>query len=241
MTGDADGSGENERDDADAPDEPDTPHRQDDDGSGDGSDESDAFDGPGDDRSGDRSDHPPSEETVAALLDAARLKERDRMGWVERGVPDPESVAAHSWGVTFLALVVADDWAAAAGESVDLDRVLALALVHDLAEAETGDIPEPAASAEGRHRRERPVMEAFADRLGVELDALWTEAETADSPEARLVREADKLEMALQACRYAQRADDPEQFEPFFESAAERVETDYAKELLQQIRRVDRC
>ena len=180
----------------------------------------------------------PDAETVAALVDATRLKERDRTGWVDRNVPDPESVAAHSWGVTFLAVVIADDWAAATGTPLDRARVCRLALVHDLAEAETGDVPErpDTIAAAERRRRERPVMTAFAEALGVDVDAWWEAAETGDEPEARLVREADKLEMALQACRYARRADDPERFAPFFDSAADRVETDYATALLDQLR-----
>ena len=66
------------------------------------------------------------------------LKRTKRTGWLDRGVPaaETESVADHSFRVALLA------WLAAPGEpALDRDRVLKLALLHDLAEAVTGDEP----------------------------------------------------------------------------------------------------
>lgn len=73
---------------------------------------------------------------------AFRLKDEPRGGWVLRGVSAPESVADHSWGTAFLCLL----YAAEAG--VDRDRAVAMALIHDLAEAETGDIVARADAAD---------------------------------------------------------------------------------------------
>src|SRR5260221_8313896 len=64
---------------------------------------------------------------------AARLKDVRRQGWVDRGVPDAESVADHSYGVALLA------WAVARARGLDGERALLIAIVHDLAEAEVGD------------------------------------------------------------------------------------------------------
>ncbi len=36
-----------------------------------------------------------------------QLKNTVRTGWVQRGVPEAESVAAHSYGVTFITLILA--------------------------------------------------------------------------------------------------------------------------------------
>ena len=59
------------------------------------------------------------------LLEALGLKALPRTGWVRTGVPAPESVAAHSWGVSWLVLVLLPP---------HLDRHLALAyaVLHDL-------------------------------------------------------------------------------------------------------------
>ena len=68
-----------------------------------------------------------------------RLKTLPRTGWLHCGVPpaEAESVADHALRTTLLAWL-----AAAAAPDLDRDRVLKLALVHDLAEALAGD-PTP--------------------------------------------------------------------------------------------------
>lgn len=82
-------------------------------------------------------------EGVLHLLELAyaamRLKDEPRAGWVMHGVHDPESVAAHSWGTAYLCLL----FAAEAG--VDAARAVAMAVVHDIAEAKTGDFAARAA------------------------------------------------------------------------------------------------
>src|SRR6056297_2108276 len=77
--------------------------------------------------------------TLDALLDAYALKDERRTGWQLRGIDAPESVAAHAWGVAYLVLALGDRFR---GElpDIDLDRALRLAVVHDVAEAETGDV-----------------------------------------------------------------------------------------------------
>jgi len=64
---------------------------------------------------------------------AGSLKEVRRKGWVDRGVPDAESVADHSYRVALLA------WALARTRGLDAERAMLIGLVHDLAEAEVGD------------------------------------------------------------------------------------------------------
>ncbi len=41
------------------------------------------------------------------IAEAGKLKRIPRTGWVESGVPDPESVADHSFRVALIALVLA--------------------------------------------------------------------------------------------------------------------------------------
>ena len=59
---------------------------------------------------------------------------------------------------------------------------------------------------------------------GAELRALWRDFEAAQTPEARLVRELDVIEMTAQARRYARGGVlRPADAEPFIASARERV------------------
>jgi hypothetical protein len=71
---------------------------------------------------------------------AAKLKSVPRTGWLDRGLDSlrVESVADHSFGVALLAWICALQ-RQAEGAEIDPERVLKLALIHDLAEAETGD------------------------------------------------------------------------------------------------------
>jgi putative hydrolase of HD superfamily len=174
--------------------------------------------------------------TAKALLGlvqfAAKLKFVPRTGWLDRGV-EPlrvESVADHSFGVALLAWVCALQ-RCAEGVAIDPTRVLELALIHDLAEAEIGDSTpyDPAdipgehdaearrAFLEKRHPRdpdrrdakradEEAVMRALIATLPgatqSELGELWDELRLGTSSEARFVKQVDRLETFLQSRLY---------------------------------------
>ena len=170
---------------------------------------------------------------LLALANAAMsLKAEPRTGWLDRGVnPDwVESVADHSFGVALLA------WAGAmerrhAGAALDPTRVMMLALIHDLSEAATGDLPpyeaaavpgeaDPAARREFLNRRhvrgaanaaakranEDTAMTGFLETLSPATRAalidLWEELQAGASREAQFVKQVDRLETFLQSRRY---------------------------------------
>lgn len=149
---------------------------------------------------------------IDTLLEAFALKEVPRTGWRRRGMHDVESVAAHSWGMAWLVLVLAPP-------HLDRERMLVYALLHDLAEAWTGDIP-PQDGVRDKGARERAAMTELFDQLGrQDLLDVWLAYEERQDDEARFVHQLDRLDMALQARRYASALDPAE----FFRSAAERV------------------
>jgi len=146
---------------------------------------------------------------IKLLTELMRLKAVPRLGWLLRGVRDVESVAAHSFGVAFIAMLIADR-ARQRGMRVDVERLLRLALLHDLTEARTGDLPstiksyyEPAAL---KAADERVAVEMLADLgpLGEQYLELWRDYEHRASLEARIVKAADKLDLLLQAREYEQ-------------------------------------
>ncbi|OYR56353.1 phosphohydrolase, partial [Halorubrum sp. E3] len=71
-----------------------------------------------DDRDADADDG--RDAALDAVLAAYDLKDERRTGWQLRGVDDPESVAAHSWGVAYLVVTLGDRLAADL-PGVDLD------------------------------------------------------------------------------------------------------------------------
>jgi putative hydrolase of HD superfamily len=163
--------------------------------------------------------------TLDELFEAARLKAVDRAGWVRVGVPSPESVAAHSWGIGWLVLALLP---------ADLDRgkALAYAILHDLPEVRVGDLtPADGVGADDKARREHAAM-AVLCRSRPDLLALFEDYERQADPEARFVKQLDRLDMAIQAVIYAGDADTRE----FVESAARVVDHPALMPLMAEIR-----
>jgi putative hydrolase of HD superfamily len=124
------------------------------------------------------------------ILEWLELKNVTRAGWVRAGVANPESVAAHSWGMSMLALKLCP-------EGLDLARVLSLCLVHDLPEVRVGDLT-PHDDCSTKAEDERAAMVALAP----EWIDLFDEYEQGSTPEAMFVKQLDKLDMGLQAKVY---------------------------------------
>ena len=65
---------------------------------------------------------------------ALGLKRVRRTGWVESGLRKVESVADHSFSLAIISMIASEMW------RLDVDRAVRMALIHDLAEAYTGDL-----------------------------------------------------------------------------------------------------
>jgi putative hydrolase of HD superfamily len=142
---------------------------------------------------------------LAALIELQRLKRLDRTGWTLRGLPSgTESVAAHSFGVGIIAMMLADE-IKIRGLELDAERVLKMALLHDWAEARVGDMPRTATNYFGAEARKKAEAAAFADIVGdlgaaaSEYQDLYEDYERRESLEARLVKAADIVDLLIQA------------------------------------------
>jgi putative hydrolase of HD superfamily len=136
------------------------------------------------------------------------LKMLPRTGWLQRGVANGESVAEHTFGVAALALLVGDQV-----PDIDRGRLLAIALLHDMAEVLIGDLPassrrffSTAAKKEAEHQAMIELLNGLPQ--AEEYLALWSEYAHRASGEARLVKQLDRLEMLAQALAY-ERAGNP--------------------------------
>jgi len=124
-----------------------------------------------------------------------------RAGYVLRGVAEPESVAAHSHFVALMALLFVEQFP----DHYNRDRLLAMALVHDLAEARLMDIPMPYADAylkEAKQKAEQAITEHLMQGLPGDLAALHAEFDAATTPEAKLLRGLDKAQMMIKVWCY---------------------------------------
>lgn len=136
-----------------------------------------------------------------SLLHLLSLKQVLRQGWRRfDALPEAavESVADHSYGVMLLCWLFCP-------KGLDRLKVLELALLHDLAEVETGDLtPADRIPTEDKHARERDAMAKLLEgwvQQG-EATALLEEYQAGQTAEARFVKGVDKLDMALQSLAY---------------------------------------
>jgi len=152
---------------------------------------------------------------TSQLDELNHLKQLPRTGWLLAGISDPESIADHTCGVAMLAMLLTnqinEDWMSQGiSEPLSLERILCLALVHDMAESVLTDLPRRSTELLGeemKHIAEAKAMaQLFADSSqGDQYTELWAEYSSATTAEARLVKDADKLEMVHQAFCYERR------------------------------------
>ena len=125
---------------------------------------------------------------------AERLKDTPRHCTTSKG--RVESVAEHSWRISLMAFLLKDEF-----KDVDMDKVTAMCLIHDLGECFTGDIPTFRKTAENRSTEEN-LLYAWVDTLPAEVSArmraLYKEMEAQETMEARIYKSLDKLEAVIQ-------------------------------------------
>jgi putative hydrolase of HD superfamily len=141
------------------------------------------------------------------LISAGKLKTIPRTGWVDSGVDEPESVADHSYRTALTAMMLSDSM------GLDTCKVMRMALLHDLAEAETGDIT-PMMKMSNHLELENEAMKTILGGLDeaqrVVYWEAWLEYQRNESPEAVLVHDADKIDMILQAYEYMSKSPNTE-------------------------------
>jgi putative hydrolase of HD superfamily len=77
------------------------------------------------------------------------LKRTKRTGWLDNGVKGAESISDHMHRMGVMAMLVNDP-------SINRERCIKMAIVHDLAEAVVGDItPHAGVSKEDKFNREK--------------------------------------------------------------------------------------
>ncbi len=144
-------------------------------------------------------------EVTDLLIHGNNLKQMPRAGWLQRGLVQAENVAGHSFGTIFIALVMSEIIA----QPLSLEKVLAMAVLHDLPEGVTTDIPPSSWQffpSGIKTDVERNAMQAMIGEIPIKqrLMAFWEELQANDSAEANLVHDCDKLDMHLQAFVYEQ-------------------------------------
>ncbi len=142
-----------------------------------------------------------AQKVLRLFLSIHPLDRVPRAGFLLRGVPEPESVSAHSHFLALLAMLYAD----AHPNTYDLGKLLSMALIHDLSEAQLMDIPMPVAEqwmGRAKEDAEKGVFDMLLAPFSPQYIALHDEFLAAQSPEARLLRALDKAQMMLKVVAY---------------------------------------
>ena len=125
---------------------------------------------------------------------AERLKDTPRHCTTSKG--RVESVAEHSWRISLMAFLLRGEF-----PDLDMDRVTAMCLIHDLGECFTGDIPTFLKTKTDEQTEDR-LLEAWVQSLpepvSSEMRALYAEMNAQKTNEAKVYKSLDKLEAVIQ-------------------------------------------
>lgn len=166
-----------------------------------------------------------------------------RRGWVINQIKNPESIADHTFRAAIMGWFLAP-------KKINIERLLKIALIHDLCEVYAGDttpydsvLPgnkkdlkklmktwprfsnhEKKILAEKKCKKETKALNKLISKLPSELKtevrSLWLDYEKGLTPEGRFFKQADRIENFLQAMEYWKRYKKPPQG-PWWEWARE--------------------
>jgi len=174
------------------------------------------------------------DDLVRFLFEAGQLKRVARSGWWLAGIRAPESVAEHSFRCALIG-----HFLARRDGRADVARVTMMCLLNDLHEARINDLHKV-----GQAYIDFPAAEskAFADAVapmaeGAELLALHEEYQRQETREARLAKDADRIECAFQAREYE--AAGCAACRDWFENARGSLTTDAGRALFDALSKAD--
>ena len=125
---------------------------------------------------------------------AERLKDTPRHCTTSKG--RIESVAEHSWRIALMAFLLRGEF-----PDLDMDRVTAMCLIHDLGECFTGDIPTFLKTKTDEQTEDRLLevwVQSLPEPVSSEMRALYAEMNAQETKEAKVYKSLDKLEAVIQ-------------------------------------------
>ena len=162
------------------------------------------------------------------------LKNIPRQGWKDKLDMDyVESVADHSYSTAMMSMVLSDL------EDLDTEKIIKMALLHDLAESIVGDITPDKMNYERKINMENKAMIQILENLPSSISqqyiVLWYDFQKNSSKEANFLHEIDKLEMVFQAKFYLDKGISKEKLRSFFKTANNEIKSEQLRVILSRI------
>ena len=162
------------------------------------------------------------------------LKTIHREGWKKNLQIDyPESVADHSYSVSIMSMILADL------EGLNTEKIIKMALLHDLAESTIGDITPGSMKNNDKITKENNAMKKILMNIPSEIRKpyfkIWDEYQNNSSKESSLLHDIDKLEMAFQAKFYQENGISKEKLVTFYDTAKMGIKNKNLRNILSNI------
>ncbi len=162
------------------------------------------------------------------------LKNIQRTGWKKNlGLKNGESVADHSFSMALMSMILSDL------HNLDTNKILRMALLHDLAESKIGDLAPDEIEKLEKIDKENKTMEKILNDLPSvlrkEYHKIWLEYQTRKSQESVFVHEIDKLEMAFQAIEYLKKGHSKKNLQTFINSAKTEIKNEHLRNILNKL------
>ncbi|NHJ05618.1 MAG: HD family hydrolase [Candidatus Heimdallarchaeota archaeon] len=175
-----------------------------------------------------------ADDITSFFLETSRLKLMLRSGWIFSGVPigNVESIADHSYMISLITLIQCLE-ERRVGKEVDLEKALSMALLHDISESISQDLDRrirqfaPEKYDSFKHDLDINATKKLLEKLPVETSGTllenYLEFQKKESLEARIVAEADRVEVIIQLYNYIKQGTPKDNFPLFFENLSKEV------------------
>ena len=159
------------------------------------------------------------------------LKNIPRQGWKDKlQIDNVESVAEHTYSTAIMSMIYSDL------HELDTEKIIKMALLHDLAESIVGDITPDEVISKKKIGMEdtamKQILESIPNNVSQQYTTLWNDYQKNSSKEANLLHEIDRLEMAFQAKFYLNKGFSKEELRSFFKTANNEIRNKQLRDIL---------
>jgi len=157
--------------------------------------------------------------------------------WSRFHTPAFANLTEHHYHVIWLALIIA----AREGQKVDTSKMMKMAVVHDIAESRTGDVDHIARQYTVRNEEDAIKHMLAGTSIEHEFLDVWREYEERESLEAKIVKDADNLDVDMELREQESNGSNIEKtMQPNRQKVREtKLYTQAAKELFDAIKKAD--